>query len=124
MESGTSVFGTVEGEIDSYLGGFGDLQRLRAVLRESTLLLPLSADGSLYVSTFRGIDWLVAFTRVAQYSAYLDARDQEVGDYQALPGRLVVDELLPRLGNHVGLVINPAGHAPFAFPGDALRCDD
>ncbi|WP_169801737.1 SseB family protein [Millisia brevis] len=98
---------------------------MRALLNESTLVIPLSAGGEPYLSRVHGVDWLAVFTRVDQYSAYLHARDQEVGDYQAPPGRLVVDELLPRLGDQVGLVINPAGHTPFTFPADAIRaCDD
>ena len=125
MEASTFIVGTAEDEIDSYLRGFGDARRARALLDAATVLIPLSADGEPYLSRVAGVDWLVVFTRVEQYSAYLHARDQEVGDYLALPGRLVVDELLPRLGDQVGLVINPAGDTPFAFPADALRaCDD
>lgn len=121
MDVDTILTETVEDELDSYLRGFGDPQRLLALLRNSTVLVPLSADGAPYVSTVRGCDWLAAFTEVDQYSAYLDARDQEVGHYQALPGSAVLDDLLPQLGDRVGMVINPAGRAPFAFPADALR---
>lgn len=121
MDVDTILTETVEDAIDSYLRGFGDPQRLLVLLRNSTVLVPLSTDGALYVSTVRGCDWLAAFTEVDQYSAYLDARDQEVGHNQALSGSAVIDELLPQLGDRVGMVINPAGGSPFAFPADALR---
>ena len=121
MEASTVAVGAVDDEIDSYLRGFGDARRVRALLGESTVLVPLSESGEPFVSRVHGVDWLVVFTRADEYSAYLHARDQEVGDYQVLSGHLVIDELLPRLGDQVGLVINPAGATPFAFPADALR---
>lgn len=124
MEASTFVAGTVEDEIDSYLRGFGDARRLRALLDEAMVLVPLSADGQPYLGNVHAVDWLVVFTRVDQYSAYLHARDQQVGHYQALPGRAVIEALVPRLGDRVGLVINPAGDAPFCFTPDALRVSE
>ncbi|WP_066912955.1 SseB family protein [Millisia brevis] len=123
MEADTSVADAVEDEINSYRRGFGDPIRLLALVRQSVLLVPLDDAGMPFTGRVREVDWLPVFTRLDQYTAYLAARDREAGDYQALTGFAVVDELLPRFGDRVGLVINPAGDAPFAFPWIALRDD-
>lgn len=113
---------SLRGEIEAFRQGFGQPRLLTEALRDAPLLLPVTEDDRLLISTVRGVEWLCVFTDEAQYVAYLAARsDAEAARYRPLPGRRLLDEILPALLRPTGVVLDAAGPFPMAFPPDAER---
>ncbi|MFD4468320.1 SseB family protein [Rhodococcus sp. NPDC058505] len=106
-------------EVEAFRQGFGHPGQLTAALRDAPVLLPVTPDDRLLISTVRGVDWLCVFTGEAQYAAYLDARGAAAfARYRALPGGRVLDEIAAALPRPTGVVVDAAGPTPMAFPPD------
>ncbi|MGW0042559.1 SseB family protein [Rhodococcus sp. NPDC003348] len=109
-------------EIEAFRQGFGQPDLLTAALRAAVVLLPVTDDDRILISTVRGVDWVCAFTDEAEYTAYLHARREAASvRYRALFGRRLLDEIVPALPRPTGVVIDAAGAAPMAFPPDLER---
>ncbi|MGW0177284.1 SseB family protein [Rhodococcus sp. NPDC003322] len=112
----------LRGEIEAFRQGFGQPDLLTAALRDALVLLPVTDDDRILISTVRGVDWLCAFTDESEHAAYLHARGGAASArYRALFGRRLLDEILPALPRPTGVVIDAAGAAPMAFPPDLER---
>ncbi len=116
VESGRAV---LRGEIEAFRQGFGHPRLLTAALRDAPVLLPVTGDDRILISTVRGVDWLCVFTDEAQYAAYRTARgDTASARYRTLPGRRILDDIVPALTRPTGVVVDAAGGSPMAFPPD------
>lgn len=108
-------------EIGAFRQGFGHPGLLTAALRAARLLLPVTADDRILTGTVRGVDWLCVFTDEGEYSAYRAAQgDPTPGRYRILPGRRVLDEIVPALHRPTGVVVDAAGTLPMAFPPEQV----
>ncbi|MFD4368685.1 hypothetical protein [Rhodococcus sp. NPDC058521] len=105
-------------EIDAFYQGFGHSAALTSAFRDAVVLVPLTDDERIPTSAVVGIDWVCAFTSEYEYARYLVARGEgsEVRKYHAVLGRRIVDDLIPTLQAPTGVVVDPCGAAPMAFP--------
>ncbi|EME22388.1 SseB family protein [Rhodococcus triatomae] len=119
MVGSTDGCAALRAEIEAFRQGFGHPVSLTAALRDALLLLPVTDDDRILTSTVRGVDWLCVFTDEEQYATYLVARAETASvRFRRLFGHRILDEILPVLERPTGVVVNPAGAAPMAFPPD------
>ncbi|WP_137876676.1 SseB family protein [Rhodococcus sp. Q] len=111
-------------EFEAFHQGFGHPASLTAALRDALLLLPVTDDDRILTGTIRGIDWLCVFTDEEQFATYLAARGETASArFRTLFGHRILDEILPALARPTGVVVDPAGAAPMAFPPDVEQVE-
>ncbi|MCQ4119488.1 SseB family protein [Rhodococcus tibetensis] len=105
-------------EIDAFRQGFGHPARLSVALRSATVLIPITEDDRVLISTFGGLDWFCAFTSEQEYARYVLVRDEHAGPcrFHTVFGWRLMDILIPALDRPTGIVIDVAGVVPMAFP--------
>lgn len=106
-------------EIRLARGGLANAEALKRAVHDSVLyVLPLGEDG-LMCSTLEGIEWVLAFTSVADVARYAVAKgaaaDEEV-DYLGVSGARLVEQVLPGWGKPTGVALDIAGPEPFLMP--------
>ncbi|MEU8895745.1 hypothetical protein [Nocardia sp. NPDC048505] len=110
---------TLRSEIDSFYRGFGDPVALRAAFESAVLIVPITADQRLRMSPYRGVEWICAFTSVAEYGRYLHAREELNADgeyhFHTLAGRRL-SEHAAECVHPTGVTVDICGSAPMAFP--------
>ncbi|WP_245722007.1 hypothetical protein [Nocardia crassostreae] len=106
-------------EIESFYAGFGNPVALREAFREAVLLVPLAEGERLSTSKYRGVEWVCAFTSVAEYAGWLSRREELDADreypFQTISGWRLAD-FAAACVNPTGVAVDITGSAPMAFP--------
>lgn len=108
-------------EIDAFYGGFGQPTEMLSALRSAVLMLPLTDDERVWKTVVGGIGWVSVFTSEARCASYLAARG-ESGEqkYYCLTGARVIDDVAASFGVTTGVLVDPCGDQPMAFPPENL----
>ena len=106
-------------EIDAFYQGFGQPEALTASMRAAALIVPLTSDNRVWTSDVRGIGWITAFTSEHELAKHALARG-ETGEarYHTVFGWRILDEVAASFGRPTGVVVDPSGDRPMAFPPD------
>ncbi|RMI32649.1 SseB family protein [Nocardia stercoris] len=110
--------GPLRSEIAAFYSGFGQADVLRAAVRDSLLIVPITSDDRVWTSTVRGVRWMTAFTTLAEYAAFENARGVDadaVYRHHTVRGRWLVDYAEQR-PDPTGVLVDIAGARPMAFP--------
>lgn len=106
-------------EIRLARGALGNADALQRAVHDSVLyVLPLGEE-SLMCSAMGGVDWVLAFTSVAEVARYALAKGADPGeevDYLSVTGEHLVEQVLPGWGRPAGVAFDVAGAEPFLMP--------
>jgi hypothetical protein len=102
----------------AFFAGFGDAAALVAGLRSAELVVPLDIDGDMFTWVWRDLPWLTVFTDVRRCAAFAEAagRDLDAVQICAMPGSVVLDDLLDKAPTPTGLVVDAVSADVMVFP--------
>ncbi|MBW0273307.1 hypothetical protein ATM97_24800 [Nocardia sp. MH4] len=114
--------GRLRSEIAAFYAGFGAPAELTAAFESSALLVPLiGPDDRVYTLESGGLQWLCAFTGVAEYAHFLTTRgvlaEQEYRFHTFLGSRL--RDFAAARTAPTGVAIDMLSAAPMVFPPPA-----
>lgn len=109
-------------EIAAFYAGFGAPSELSAAFESSALLVPLTGpDDRIYTLESGGVDWLCAFTGVAEYAQFMKVRGIVAGQeyrFHTFLGRRL-REFAAAQPDPTGVAVDMLSSAPLAFPPTA-----
>ncbi|MFE9400091.1 SseB family protein [Streptomyces flavidovirens] len=95
--------------------GVGDLRALVGEFRRSEVLVPVVDGGLLWVAT-GPVRWLFAFTSVEALEVFAGQRGEVIDEWVPVFGARLLDQVIPDIGEPVGIAVDVAGAAPMVLP--------